>query len=99
MSILDSHSPIDHNDAEALAKAIGDHAATDWKAAAWLLEHHPEHRERWGNKEQLRAAAESALAICARGISRSGLTLDQQRLVLLSIQAAGAVVSEESANA
>jgi hypothetical protein len=93
-SNLDSHNPIDAENAEALAKAIGAHAATDWKAAAWLLEHHPQHRQRWGNFEQLRAAVDSALVIVANGIRRSGLTLDQQQIVLLSISAAGLGLDE-----
>jgi len=90
MSILDSQKPIDPTDADALAAAIGDHASRDWRAAAWVLEHHPQHRDRWGDQARIDAAVHGVLTRVADGIARSGLTPEQQQQVLLSIRAAGA---------
>jgi hypothetical protein len=90
VNILDGQKTIDPADAEALAAAIGAQAASDWRAAAWLLEHSPVHRREWGSREQLEAAVHACLARVAHGISRSGLTPEQQQAVLLSIRAAGA---------
>lgn len=89
-SILDDCIPPDPADAEALARAIATAAASDWRAAAWLLEHHPQHRQTWGSREQLEAAVHAVLARVADGITRSGLSPEAQQAVLLSIRASGA---------
>lgn len=89
MSILDSFEPIDPTDAETLAKAIGDHASRDWRAAAWLLEHHPAHRDQWADQARVDAAVEALLGRVVAGIAQSGLAPDGQQRVVLSLRAAG----------
>jgi hypothetical protein len=39
----------DPNDPAGLADAVGRAAATDWRAAAWMLKHHPLSREDFGD--------------------------------------------------
>lgn len=90
MGVLDDCTAPDPSDAEALAAAIARAAAKDWRAAAFLLEHDPQHRQTWGNREQLESVVHATLARVAAGISHSGLSPEQQEAVLLSIRATGA---------
>lgn len=95
MSTLDGAPKIDPADAEGLAAVVEDAAAGgDWKAAAWLLEHHPRHRLRFGNQEQIKTAIEATLVRVCRGLDLAGLSLQEQRPVLLGMRAAGARVPD-----
>jgi hypothetical protein len=89
MSILEPKT-IEPHDAAALAAVIAQAAgAGNWGAAAWMLQHDPEHRKLWGDREQIRTAVDAELGKVATGIERSGLTTEQQRIIILSLRAAG----------
>lgn len=90
MSILDDLD-LDPSDEAGLARAISRAAAGgSWQAAAFLLQHAPQHRERWGDQAALERVRDRLLGCVARGIERSGLTPEQQLATVLSIQAEGA---------
>ena len=76
-------------DAEALVAAIANSAGMDWKAAAWLLEHLPQHRELYGDLAHDQRIRRQFLAGVIGAIAASELHPDDERRVLLQMQAHG----------
>jgi hypothetical protein len=83
--------PADH--AAAAEAAVLRAARTDWRAAAWLLEHSPQTRELWSDAARVLALYRANTAATVRGIER--WARDEQippqtvRTLLLHLQAAG----------
>ena len=76
-------------DDEALVAAVASSAGVDWRAAAWLLEHHPQHRELYGDLAHDQRIRRQFLAGVIAAIAASELHLDDERRVLLQMQAHG----------
>ena len=76
-------------DAEALVAAVADGAGSDWKASAWLLEHLPQHREQYGDLGHDRRIRRQFLAGVIAAIAAAELHPDDERRVLLQMQAHG----------
>ena len=91
-SVLDGHDP---SDPAGMAKAVGRAAANDWRAAAWLLEHHPATREDFGDIARDERVRRELLAKVCNAIAAAGLPPDDERRVLLQLQAHGATVRAE----
>jgi hypothetical protein len=83
-------------DAPAIAATVAAAAATDWKAAAWLLQHHPLHRQTWGDAEATRRAVSQALAVVVDVIEHADhLHPEQRRLLLLQLAGRGIAAPPE----
>jgi len=91
MSILSAPDSASPDDPQSLAAVVARAAAEgDWKAAAWLLEHHPAHRLRWGNTEQLQSAVLRTVALVAKAIERDqSITAEQKVALVLGMQSLG----------
>ena len=76
-------------DAEALVAAVASSAGVDWRAAAWLLEHHPEHREQFGDLAHDQRIRRQLIAQAVAAIAAAALPPDDERRVLLQMQAHG----------
>jgi hypothetical protein len=87
----------DPNDPAGLADAVGRAAATDWRAAAWMLEHHPLTREDFGDVARDARVRRELLAKVCNAIAAAGLPPDDERRVLLQLQAHGATVRADEA--
>jgi len=87
----------DPNDSAGLADAVGHAAATDWRAAAWMLEHHPLTREDFGDVARDERVRRELLAKVCNAIAAAGLVPDDERRVLLQLQAHGATVRADGA--
>jgi len=79
----------DSTNAEALVAAVADGAGSDWKASAWLLSHHPAHRERFGDQAHDQRIRRQFLAGVIAAIAAAELHPDDERRVLLQMQAHG----------
>ena len=77
-------------DAEALVAAVASSAGVDWRAAAWLLEHLPQHRELYGDLAHDQRLKRELLARVVAAIAAAGLVPDDERRVLLQLTAHGA---------
>lgn len=62
-------------------------AAAEWKAAAWLLSHSPRWREHFSDAGYERRAERQTLAAVVQAITATGLTLEDQRRLLLQLRA------------
>jgi hypothetical protein len=80
----------DPNDADALVAAVAHSAGVDWRASAWLLEHHPEHRDLYGDLAHDQRLKRQLLARVVAAIAAAGLVPDDERRVLLQLTAHGA---------
>jgi len=80
----------DPNDPAGLADAVGRAAATDWRAAAWMLEHHPLTREVFGDLGRDERVRRELLARVVAAIAAAVLAPEDERRVLLQLQAHGA---------
>jgi len=79
----------DSTDAEALVAAVAHGAGADWRASAWLLEHLPEHREQFGDLARDQRIRRQFLAGVIAAIAAASLHPDDERRVLLQMQAHG----------
>ena len=75
------------NDPAGLADAVGRAAATNWRAAAWMLEHHPTTREDFGGLGRDERVRRELLARVVAAIAAAVLAPDDERRVLLQMQA------------
>jgi len=80
----------DPNDPVGLADAVGRAAANDWRAAAWMLEHHPLSREVFGDLGRDERVRRELLARVVAAIAAAALAPEDERRVLLQLQAHGA---------
>lgn len=88
-SILDDDQPIDPADEASLLEAINRAAKFGtWQASAWILSHHPMHRQQWGDHEWMRRMLGQQLAKVVDIIERSQALNVEQRMVLLTELAA-----------
>lgn len=87
----------DPNDPAGLADAVGRAAATDWRAAAWMLEHHPATREDFGDVARDERVRRELLARVVAAIAAAGLAPDDEIRVLLQLGAHGATVRADDA--
>jgi hypothetical protein len=85
--LSDWHDP---SDPAGLVDAVGRAAATDWKAAAWLLEHHPLSREQYGDLGRDERVRRELLGKVCNAIAAARLAPEDERRVLLQMQAHGA---------
>ena len=85
----------DPNDPAGLADAVGRAAASDWRAAAWMLEHHPATREDFGDVARDERVRRELLAKVCNAIAAAHLAPEDERRVLLQLQAHGATVRAE----
>ena len=65
----------DPNDPAGLADAVGRAAATDWRAAAWMLEHHPLSREDFGDLGRVERVRRELLVRVVAAIAAAALAL------------------------
>ena len=79
----------DPNDADALVAAVAHSAGADWKAAAWLLQHLPQHRELYGDQAHDERVRRELLARVMSAIAAAGFVPDDERRLLLQMQAHG----------
>lgn len=79
----------DPNDADALLAAVAHAAGSDWRAAGFLLQHHPQHRELYGDLGHDQRIRRQFLAGVIAAIAASELHPDDERRVLLQMQAHG----------
>ena len=79
----------DPNDADALVAAVAHSAGADWKAAAWLLQHLPQHRELYGDLAHDQRIRRQLIAQAVAAIAAAALSPDDERRVLLQMQAHG----------
>jgi len=94
-SVLDGwHDP---SDPAGMADAVGRAAANDWRAAAWMLEHHPLTREDFGDIARDERVRRELLAKVCNAIAAARLAPDDERRVLLQLQAHGATVRTDEA--
>jgi hypothetical protein len=54
-----------------------------------MLSHHPRHREHYSDAAAMRREQERILGLVAQGIERSGLSVELQQRLILSLGAAG----------
>jgi len=76
-------------DAEALVAAVAHAAGSDWKAAGWLLQHLPKHRDLYGEQAHDERVRREILARVMDAISAAGFVPDDERRLLLQMQARG----------
>lgn len=81
---------IDPDDAAALVAVIaGAAAAGDARAAQWILEHHPKHRELWTDEAAVKRAVDRSQWRTLDAIQASvTLNTDQKRELFLRLAAA-----------
>ncbi|MCX5955747.1 MAG: hypothetical protein NTW51_04910 [Cyanobacteria bacterium] len=79
----------DPNDADALVAAVAHAAGSDWRAAGFLLQHHPQHRELYGDQAHDQRLRRQLIAQVVAAIAAAALPPDDERRVLLQLQAHG----------
>ena len=79
----------DSTDSAALVAAVAHGAGSDWRASAWLLEHLPQHREQFGDQAHDQRIRRDFLARVIAAIAAAELHPDDERRVLLQMQAHG----------
>ncbi len=79
----------DPNDADALVAAVAHAAGSDWRAAGFLLQHHPQHREQFGDLAHDQRIRRQLIAQAVAALAAAGLAPDDERRVLLQMQAHG----------
>ena len=84
----------DATDAEALVAVVAHGAGADWRAAAFLLQHHPQHRELYGDLGHDRRIHREYLARVIAAVADAALHPDDERRVLLQMQAHGVGTAE-----
>ena len=67
-------------------------------AATWILTHHPLIRDNWSDAAATRREIDRVLGQVAKGIAESGLPLEQQQALILSIRANGVGVGNGTAD-
>jgi len=77
----------DPNNPAGLADAIGGAVANDWRAAAWMLENHALTREQFGDVGCDERVSRELLGRVVNGIAAAGLAPEDERRVLLQMQA------------
>ena len=83
----------------ALARALGsDECRDSTPAATWMLTHHPLIRDSWSDAAATRREIDRVLGQVAKGIAESGLPLEQQQALILSIRANGVGVGDGTAD-
>ena len=87
----------DPNDPAGLADAVGRAAANDWRAAAWMLEHHPATREDFGDVARDERVRRELLGKVCNAIAAARLAPEDERRVLLQMQAHGATARADDA--
>lgn len=83
---------IEEGQREGVLRLLGqlrEAAASDWRAAAWLLTHSPATREHFSDAGYERRAIRQALATVIKAITAAGLTPDDQMRLLLQLEAHG----------
>lgn len=80
----------DPNDPAGLADAVGRAAANDWRAAAWMLSHHPATRAEFGDVARDERVRRELLGRVVNAIAAARLAPEDERRVLLQMQANGA---------
>jgi hypothetical protein len=83
-------SGCDPNDPATLAIAVSRAAEGDWRAAAWMLEHHPATRDDFGDVARDERVRRELLGKVCNAIAAARLAPDDERRVLLQLQAHGA---------
>lgn len=90
MGILDGWAePGPEPDTAALTAAVARAGATDWRAAAWLLEHHPSTSNTYSDAAARTRIRASVIADCIAAINATGLPRDLERTLLLQMIAHG----------
>jgi hypothetical protein len=83
----------------ALARALHSGDCRDsTPAATWMLTHHPLIRDSWSDAAATRREIDRVLGQVAKGIAESGLLLEQQQALILSIRANGVGVGDGTAD-
>ena len=83
----------------ALARALNSEECRDsTPAATWMLTHHPLIRDSWSDAAATRREIDRVLGQVAKGITESGLPLEQQQALILSIRANGVGVGDGTAD-
>jgi hypothetical protein len=77
----------DPNDPVGLADAVGRAAARDWRAAAWMLKHHPLTRDQFGDQAHDERVRRELLARVVAAIAAAALAPEDERRLLLQLQA------------
>jgi hypothetical protein len=85
-SVLTGPDPNNLND---LVDVVGSAAASNWQAAAWLLSHSPATREQYGDLGHDRRLRRELLARVIAAIAAAALVPDDERRVLLQMEAHG----------
>lgn len=83
---------IEEGQREGVLRLLGqlrEAAASDWRAAAWLLTHSPATREHFSDAGYERRAERQTLAVVIKAITAAGLTPDDQMRLLLQLEAHG----------
>lgn len=75
--------------ADTMTQAISRASNGDWRAAAWVLEHHPDFREQFSDAGYERRAERRVFALVVEAIAAAGFTPQQERRFLLELQARG----------
>ena len=88
---------IEEGQREGVLRLLGqlrEAAASDWRAAAWLLTHSPATREHFSDAGYERRAVREACAVMVKAITATGLKPDDQMRLLLQLQAHGLGIAE-----
>ena len=76
-------------DAAALVAAVSSAAATDWRAAAWLLQHHPATESQYGERARQERYRAAFITRLIDAIAAADLPGDADQRLLIQLQAHG----------